>query len=133
LSAPDFMSIHDDAVSMAGVAAVASGTGTQTGGEEASRIAFAAVTRDFFDVLGVPPLLGRTFDEEENRPGAPDVAMLGHAYWRQQFGGGPDVLGRTVTVDGRPRTVVGVVAGGADPGRGRGAGSRPPDPALRHR
>lgn len=68
-----------------------------------------SATRSLFDVLRVPPALGRTFTVEEDRPGGPRVVVLGHALWRQRFGGDPSVIGRTITLDGTAREVIGVM------------------------
>jgi len=66
-------------------------------------------TASFFDVLAIQPLLGRTFLPEEDEPGGPDVIVLGEGLWRSQFGADPGIVGRTVVLDGVPRTVIGVV------------------------
>jgi predicted permease len=67
------------------------------------------VSWDYFETLGVPPALGRTFIPADDRPDAPPVAVLSDAVWRQLFGGDRNVVGRSVAVDGRPCTVVGVM------------------------
>jgi predicted permease len=68
----------------------------------------ARVTQPFFEVLGVPPALGRGFLPEEDRHGGPRVVVLSHGLWLRQFGGSPDVLGRTLTLNGELYTIVGV-------------------------
>jgi predicted permease len=69
-------------------------------------------TADFFDVLGVKPLLGRTFVAEEGlRPGGAPVLVLSEGYWRRRFGGDTNVLGQTVDVNRHSFTIVGVVPG----------------------
>ena len=65
-------------------------------------------SHDFFDLLGLVPALGRDFLPEDDRPGAPLVAMLSEGYWRRAFGSRLDVLGTGVVVSGRPAIVVGV-------------------------
>ena len=67
------------------------------------------VYEGFFDVFRTPPLLGRTFLPEENQPGRGDVVILGYGLWMTRFGGDPRVVGRVLTLDGRPRSVVGVM------------------------
>jgi predicted permease len=74
-----------------------------------ARVATAAASRTLFDVLGVAPALGRVFSPEEDRPGGPAVAILSHRLWAGRFGGAPEMVGRTVQVDGVSREVVGVM------------------------
>jgi putative ABC transport system permease protein len=71
-------------------------------------------TPNLFALLGVNPVLGRTFLEEEGRPGTDRVAVLSRAFWQRQFGGSPSVIGRTIQLDAQPYTVVGVMPGDFD-------------------
>ena len=64
---------------------------------------------NFFRTLGVPALLGRTFAEEDTRPGHERVAVLHHELWQRQFGADPGVVGRSIVLDGNPYTVIGVM------------------------
>ena len=82
--------------------------GTLVATDTPVQIDSAAVSWNFFTVLGVRPATGRGFVEADAAPGAPAVAVLTHDCWIQQFGGGSGVLGRTVTLTGEPVTVVGV-------------------------
>ena len=75
-----------------------------------TRVYFA--TANFFDLLGVHISVGRGFRSEEDRRGAPVVALLADRYWRRTFGADAGVIGRTITVGGKPATVVGVVPRG---------------------
>ncbi|MQA91995.1 MAG: FtsX-like permease family protein [Gemmatimonas sp.] len=109
LSPPDFMSFHDDGRSFAGVAAASGGIATLTGNSEPRQVEIAEVSDGFFEMMGASPLIGRAFSAEEHQPGAGPVALLAHAYWRQQFGSDPNVVGRTLNLDGQPRTIVGVL------------------------
>lgn len=68
-----------------------------------------AVSADYFDVLGVEPLHGRTFRPGEDQPGAGDVVVLAYGLWQSVFGGDPATVGKTITLDERPYTVVGVI------------------------
>jgi len=81
---------------------------------EPERVRAAVVTEQFFDVLGVQPMLGRSFLEGEDRDGAEPVAVLGHGLWQQSFGSDPSVVGRVVEMDGVMRRVVGVMPDGID-------------------
>ncbi|MGE0555243.1 MAG: ABC transporter permease [Gemmatimonadales bacterium] len=64
---------------------------------------------EFFDVLGVAPVMGRTFRAGEDRPGAEPVAVLSYRAWQQELGGDPSVVGRRIVLNGRPVTVIGVM------------------------
>ena len=85
---------------------------TLTGAGEPQRMAGGLTTADFLRVLGVQPVLGRFFTAEEDSPGAAPVAVLTYATWRQRFGGDPAVLGRTMTLNARTFTVIGVLPRG---------------------
>lgn len=92
---------------MAGYAYDAFALKTDEGSE---RLAAARVSANFFDVLGVQPLLGRTFRAEEDQPALPrSVAVLSHGLWQRRFGGDATIVGRAVTLSGAPFTVVGVL------------------------
>jgi putative ABC transport system permease protein len=101
------------------------------------RVSGGQITRDAFETLRVQPMLGRGFLPEDEAEGSPEVVILGHDLWLRRFGGDPEILGRTVRVNGTVRTVVGImpekfrfpeledlwtpirmVAGGEAPGKG---------------
>ena len=82
---------------------------TLTGGGEPERIPSARVSADFFGVLGVQPLLGRSFVAADDRPGEGRVVLLGHDLWQRRFGGSPDVVGTLVTLNDISVEVVGVL------------------------
>jgi predicted permease len=77
------------------------------GGSE--RIAGASVTSDFASVLGVQPILGRMFTAEEDRPNSERVVVIAEGLWHSRFGGAQNVLGKTLKLNGRPHTIVGVM------------------------
>jgi predicted permease len=78
-------------------------------GGQAEMVVAQQVTGDFFDILGVPPLIGAVIGPKDERGASPNrVAVLNHAYWVRQFGSDPGVLGRTITIDQVPHTIVGV-------------------------
>ena len=79
------------------------------GGNPARSVQAARVTSNFFSVLGLPPALGRNFSTEEDRPGGPAVVIISDDFWRQCLGGQSDVLGATLSLDGIPHTVIGVM------------------------
>jgi putative ABC transport system permease protein len=76
---------------------------------DSARLSGAAVSEDFFPVLGLKPELGRGLQPADFRPGADPVAVLGHQLWTQRFGGDPGVVGRPLSLDGTMITVVGVL------------------------
>src|SRR4051812_13997258 len=94
------------------IAAIAGGARTLTGtGGEAERIPGQAVTWQFFDVLGVRPITGTTFsaDDTANRR---TIVVISERLWRNRFGADQSILGRALTLDGTPHTVVGVAPAG---------------------
>jgi putative ABC transport system permease protein len=91
-------------------AAVWSVTTDLTGSGEPARLFTGLVSPPFFDVLGIRPALGRSFRSEERMPGQQRVAMLGHALWQNRFGSDANVIGRTISLNGVPYEIVGVLA-----------------------
>ena len=82
---------------------------TLTGAGDAARVQVAENSASFFSVLKEQPLLGRTFTDAECQPGRDDVAVLDYAFWQQHFGADPGVLGKTIELDQRAFTVIGVM------------------------
>jgi len=80
-----------------------------TGGDSPESLAGAYVSASLFTVLGVKPILGRTFLDEEDRPGANRVAVISHGLWQRRFGADHDLVGKTIRVDGENHVVVGVM------------------------
>jgi predicted permease len=81
-----------------------------TGSEgDAERVPAGVLTADVFTLLGVDAVIGRPFTADEDRRTAPRVAVLGYDFWRRRYGGDPDILGGDVTINGMPRTVVGIM------------------------
>jgi len=76
---------------------------------EPDRVATGVVSPNFFDVLGVKPLIGRTFVPTDDDHGAEAVLVLGHSYWRTKFGGDQSIIGQVFEMNDRPHTVVGVL------------------------
>ncbi|HUR60299.1 MAG TPA: ABC transporter permease, partial [Opitutaceae bacterium] len=91
------------------MAAVAPNEVTITGDGEPEQLPSASVSAEVFPMFGVTPLLGRQFRPEDNRPGAEPVVILSHAFWQRRFGGDAAVVGRPITLDGRPSTIIGVL------------------------
>jgi predicted permease len=78
-------------------------------GREPERIAVAFVTANFFDVIGLPAQIGRTFREDEDKPGAPALAVISDRLWDRAFHRDPEIVGRAVNFHGQPFTVTGVM------------------------
>src|SRR5262249_45342992 len=91
------------------VAASATGALNLTGVGEPERLITAWASADLFPALGIPPLLGRTFSPEEDRMGNHLVAILSQRLWQRRFGGDPNVVGASMMLNGRSRTVLGVM------------------------
>jgi putative ABC transport system permease protein len=81
-----------------------------TEGDRSERLTGFAVSSDFFKVLGVTPALGRTFSTEEEQPGRDPVVIISDSLWHRRFGGDRTVIGRTVRINDRSNTIVGVMS-----------------------
>jgi predicted permease len=97
-----------DTRTLDGLAAYGDRAYSVTGLGDAERVRGVAVSPALFAVLGLPPAAGRYFTSNEAVEGADRVVVLSHAYWQRQFGGRADVVGRTLTIDGRDSVIVGV-------------------------
>jgi putative ABC transport system permease protein len=106
--------IRDRAQSLESVAAFATDTFNLTGHGEPMQVAVGRVTPNFFATLGVQPQLGRFFAEDEGRPEGKPVVMLSDSLWRTRYGGDRGIVGQTITLDGIPHTVIGVLPAGAE-------------------
>lgn len=94
------------------MAAIGSESFNLTGDQDPERVAAQSVTQNFFPLLGVQPLLGRTFTTDEDQPGAPKVVVLSHALWQSRYGGKPEILNSNIQLNGEKYTVVGVMPRG---------------------
>ena len=83
---------------------------TLTGGDRPEVIRIRLVLGEFFRTLGVSAALGRSFTGEETWEGAEPVALVTHGFWERRLGSDPDVLGSSITLDGQPYTIIGVMA-----------------------
>ena len=93
---------------IAGFTAVGSAFNLE-GGSEIERIQGCRITANFFDMLGVPPLLGRTFLAGEDQSGRERVVVLSHAFWQRRFGGDRALIDQPITLNGASYTVIGVM------------------------
>jgi predicted permease len=83
-----------------------------TGAGEPEHVRGLDVTDGTLPLLGVVPALGRLFTQQDDSPGAAATALLSYGYWRQKFGAASNVIGRSITVDGKPRQIIGVLPNG---------------------
>jgi predicted permease len=108
-SVPEVRELREGAPSFGGIAEYSSWFHTLRGEEGAVRIDAALVTGNFFEVMGLAPVLGRLTTPADDGPGAAPVMILTHDFWIRHFGGDSGVIGRQVNLDGGPVTVIGVV------------------------
>ena len=76
---------------------------------EPDRVNTGVVSHNFFDVLGIHPIVGRTFTSDDDKPGAEPVLVLSYTYWQTKFGGDPRIVGQVFQMNDRPHTVIGVL------------------------
>ena len=107
-SYPDYQDYQQNQV-FEGIAAYTGGGALLSGRGEAQRIFSPSASANFFAVLGVEPLLGRTFREGEDKPGGDRVTVLTYGLWQRMFGGDPGILGQVLTLNGNNYTVIGVL------------------------
>jgi putative ABC transport system permease protein len=116
MSFPDYVDIADASTLLAGMAAVDREPYNLGDGDSAAYVQGAQVSANLFDVLGTTFLLGRGFRADDDTPGSPAVVILGETLWRNNFAADPDIIGKQVTIDAEPHTVIGVVpVGGGYP------------------
>jgi len=109
-SDPKFNYWREQTEMLRDVTGIAYGTTNLTGVDPPEQIQIARVTADYFRLLGLSFALGRGFARDEDRAGAPSVAVLSGAFWKRTFGGDPAVIGKTIVLGGVPHEVIGVVA-----------------------
>ena len=108
-SGPNYLDWRREARAFAGLAVYRREALTLTGVSLPDVLSGAGVSANFFDVLGVPPVLGRAFRPGEDERGGARVIVLAYGTWHERFGGRPDVIGRVLTIDRQPYEVVGVM------------------------
>ena len=112
VSPPDLVDYRRDNAVFAEVAAYNDGSFALTGNGPAEQIPGTQVTGGFFDVMAMPPLLGRAITDDDDRTGARAVMVLSHALWARRFGSDRTILGRQVEIAGVSREVIGVMPAG---------------------
>jgi putative ABC transport system permease protein len=113
-SAPEFRDLQELNKSFSDAAAMTDDSFNITGGGAPERVVGADVSPSLFSMLAIHPVFGRIFLPEEAQPGHDQVVLIGYGLWKARFGGDPAVAGRTLTINGKPMTVVGVLPAGFD-------------------
>ncbi len=108
MSQPDIYDIRSEVPSIVAAGGYYPSTFTLTGRDDPEVVQGARVTNGLFDIFHVSPVLGRDLLSEENVPGLPLVAVIGHAFWQERYGGDPDVIGKTIELSERAYEIVGV-------------------------
>ena len=109
VSPADYVDFRRQSRSLQQLAAAQAWGGTLGGGERPEIVPGLRVTANMFELLGVPPLIGRTFADGDDQPGQDQLLVLSHALWQRRFGADRSIVGRTVAIDNRPFMVVGVM------------------------
>ncbi len=109
VSAPSYIEYRDMTSSFEQVATATDWSVNLTGVGEPERVQGARVSYNLFTTLGVEPVRGRSFLAEEDRPGKNHVVMMSYGLWQRRFGGDPDLIGQTITLDGSSYDVVGIL------------------------
>jgi len=91
------------------VSPMAGGSVAMTGIKQPERLELAVVGFDYFSILGATPQIGRLIGRQDYQPGFSDSVVISDAFWRREFGGAPDVIGRNLRLDGDPCVIVGVL------------------------
>jgi putative ABC transport system permease protein len=107
-SYPLYRDWREQSTSFEHVAAYTPSSFTLTGSDEPERIAGAQTTANFFDVMGLGPAIGRLYTEAQEKPGNDRVVVISHGLWQRRFGGA-NVLGQTITLNGNPHEIIGVM------------------------
>ena len=110
-SVPDFFDVQKSSTTLQYVATVQRSGTIVTQGGDPERVIGAAVSSDYFSVLGAKPELGRVFTREEDQPGAAQVVLLSHGLWQRRFGGDQNIIGREIELGGKT-TVIGIMPPG---------------------
>ena len=109
LTDPDYVQWQQQNQVFDQIAAFRGQTSNLTGRGIPERLTGSTATASLFPLLGVPPELGRVFSAEEQLPGHENVVLLSHGLWARRFGSDPDIVGKSITLDGKSFTVRGVM------------------------
>jgi predicted permease len=106
---PDLEAMRDGQLSFTGITACSFAQMSLTGKSKPERVWGMVVSANYFEILGVRPILGRSFlPVEDEKPGGAPVAVISYRFWQTHFGANPDIVGRTIEINQHPYTIVGV-------------------------
>ena len=109
---PDYLEWKKNVTTLDGIAAIQEATFIITGGDKPERYLGGQISADAFSFMGVQPILGRLFRPEEDELNAPPVALIGYQIWQEHFAGDKGVVGKTIPINGKQVTVIGVMPKG---------------------
>jgi predicted permease len=112
ISYPNFLDWQRENRSFSSIAAFRDDDFNLTGLGEPERLKIVMVSHTFFPILGVLPITGRLFTEQENQLGAGPVILISERLWKRKFGSAPDITGRAITLNGKRYTILGVIPAG---------------------
>jgi len=109
VSCPNFQDWRTRNQSFAGMSLFRGWSVNMTGVGETESVDARMVTADYFRVMRFAPVMGRDFSDEDDKPGAAPVTIISYAFWQERFGGDPQIVGQSVTLDDRSYTIIGVM------------------------
>jgi putative ABC transport system permease protein len=109
LSYPNFVDWRERSKSFEAMSTFRGWSTTLTGADQPLNLNARMVTADYFKVMRVTPVMGRAFTADDDKPGANPVTVLSHRFWQSRFAGDKDIVGKTITLDDRAHTVIGVM------------------------
>jgi putative ABC transport system permease protein len=112
ISEPELIDLNNMTSSFEDIAAYQTGGANLTGNQDPVRVNAAFVNANLFSALGVNAKIGRTFSHEEDQPGRNKVVLLSHSIWQSRFASAPDIIDRTIGINGENYSVVGVMPAG---------------------
>ncbi|HWF48568.1 MAG TPA: ABC transporter permease [Bryobacteraceae bacterium] len=112
ISTMNFLDWKNQNTVLSTIAAETGGSFTLSGGQEPVQLRGSRVSAPYFQIFGVKPVLGRAFARDEDQPGKEQVVILSHRIWESRFGSDPHLIGRSIILDNRPHTVIGILPAG---------------------
>src|SRR5579863_6318119 len=111
ISYPNFLDWQRDNRSFEAMAAYRYGDAKLTGAGEPENLKGRMISAGFFEILGIKPVLGRTFTTDEDRLGSNPTVLISEGLWKRKFASNPHIVGQVIVLDGIPRTILGVIPG----------------------